>query len=94
MATKETAAAASDDVRDGTIAGRTSREGVEYPTIRVSGGEAPRKGARLRVRLDNGVVYTAKVAGVTPELLVETEGLEPEGQEASETPPPSDIVQG
>lgn len=90
---KETAAAASDDVRDGTIAGRTSRDGVETPTIRIGGSEAPRKGSRIRVRLDNGVVYTAKVAGVTQELLIETEGLEPEGQDQP-APPPSDIVPG
>lgn len=92
---KETAAAASDDVRDGTIAGRTSREGVEYPTVRITGTEAPRKGSRLRVRLDNGVVYTARVVSASPEMVIETDGLEPERDDQDPAPVPgSDIVQG
>lgn len=78
MATKTPAASApSDDVRAATFAGRAERDGVQYPSLRME-GEAPRKGSTLRVRLANGVTYSAKVHAVTEDGIIETEGLTPE----------------
>lgn len=94
MASKASAASAANDLREATVAGNSDRDGVQYPSLRLSGdAEAPRKGSNLRVRLDNGVIYTGKVFGVTEDGLVETEGLTPETPEPP-APPPSDIVAG
>lgn len=95
MAPKDPAPSAKDDIRDATVASHTERDGQHYPALRLT-GEAPRKGSSLRVRLDNGTVYSAKVHGSSETedgLLVETEGLTPEAPERP-VPPPSDIVDG
>lgn len=92
---KDPAPAAKDDVRDATVASHTERDGAHYPALRLT-GEAPRKGSSLRVRLENGTVYTARVHAVSEAedgLLVETEGLTPDAP-VRPAPPPSDIVPG
>lgn len=74
------------------------RDGVGYPAVLLKGEEARRKGSSLRVTLENGRTYRGKVhaSQVTGEgVLVETEGLTPEGP-GDEPPPPaqSDVVPG
>lgn len=72
-------AAAGDTPMSATVAMHVEHEGVQYPALLIK-GEAPRKGSTVRVTLENGVTYAAKVVGTTEadgETLVETEGLEP-----------------
>lgn len=79
--TPDAAPAAADDARAATVFGTTQRGDQHHPDLQLT-GEAPKKGANLRVRLENGVVYRAKAVAVTSvdgAHLVETEGLTPEG---------------
>lgn len=69
----------SDAPIDATLVRGTPRDGVTHPALRIK-GEAGRKGSTLRVRLENGVIYSAKVYGSTEadgHTLIETEGLTP-----------------
>jgi len=62
-----------------TVATHIERDGAHYPALHIK-GDAPKAGAVLRVRLENGVVYSAKVHRTSEdggETLVETEGLSP-----------------
>lgn len=72
----------SDAPIDATVVRGTPRDGVTHPALRIK-GEAGRKGSTLRVRLENGVTYSAKVYASTEadgHTVVETEGLTPEAQ--------------
>ncbi len=54
-----------------------ARDGVHFPAVTIKGA-APRKGSTIRVKLENGVTYSAKVLGTSGAdggTLVETEGL-------------------
>ncbi len=70
---------AVDEVRTAKIVGHSGpdgRDGPQHPRLKVS-GDAPRKGSSIRVRF-GGTTYSAKVAGVADDGIIETEGLTPE----------------
>ena len=66
MATKKTTAPANqpDAPRGARLSGYSDRDGTQYPRVLVT-GEAPRKGSTLRVHLENGVTYSAKVVATS-----------------------------
>lgn len=64
---------------EAVVVAHFERDGVQYPAVMIK-GDAPRKGATLRVRLPNGIVYAAKVHDATEadgKTMVETTGLVP-----------------
>ena len=79
MATKTPAEPAADEPRNAAIVGYSDYEGAQAPTLRLD-GETPRKGSKLQVRLENGVIYSTTVHALIDALdgvNVATTGLEP-----------------
>jgi hypothetical protein len=95
MAEKASPAAAERDPVPATVTGTAERDGQHWPVLRFKGDAAPRKGSTLRVTLENGVTYAAKIHAAiveSGEVMADTEGLEPELP--AKFDPRADVVPG
>ena len=77
MARKPELAVDAGTIIDARLDGYSERDGVQHPAVLVA-GDAPAAGATVRLRIDNGLIYDARVTRVTATeagARVETDGL-------------------
>ncbi len=91
MARKPEPAIRVGTIIDARLQGYSDRDGVQHPAVLVT-SDAPEVGATVHLRIDNGLVYEARVTRVAATeagVRVETEGLEL----VADTPvSPADII--
>ena len=71
--------ASAGTIIDARLDGYSDHDGVQHPAVLVAGG-APGTGATVLLRIDNGLIYEARVTRATATeagVRVETDGLTP-----------------
>ena len=79
MARKPEPATEASTIIDARLDGYSDHDGVQHPAVLVAGG-APGTGATVLLRIDNGLIYEARVTRATATeagVRVETDGLTP-----------------